>query len=363
MVELIIVVIILVVLIGAFATSFFIVRKKHSTLIETLDVKDSQVAQFEVQASQKDAAELVKPLEHDITLEQKLEKTRGFFRQKLAPILKIDTFSKEAFDEIEEALISSDVGLELAEEITQKLSKKARELEVTKSSELINLLADLLTDELNVGNKNLEINPSLKPNTWLVVGVNGSGKTTTIGKLAYLMSKGGYKVLLAAGDTFRAAALDQLEIWAQKANVEIVKGSQGADPASVIYDAISKARAKGYDLVIADTAGRLHTKVNLMEELKKVKRVANKDQETVSEVLLVLDGTTGQNGLAQAKVFLDALNVTGIIVTKLDGTAKGGVIISIAKTLKLPVKMIGVGETQEDLIEFDAKEFVKAILR
>lgn len=298
-----------------------------------------------------------------ITLAQKLEKTRGFFRQKLAGLFKAQAFSQETFDEIEEALIASDVGLDLAAELVETLKTRVKQLGIKTTAELVNELVDVIVELLDVGDRSLKLDDHLSPNTWLVVGVNGSGKTTTIGKLAKMFSDSGHKVLLAAADTFRAAAIEQLDIWANKAGVEIVKGSPGGDAASVVYDAISKARAKGYDLVIADTAGRLHTKINLMEELKKIKRVADKDSPSVTEVLLILDGTTGQNGLNQAKVFFESLNVTGIIVTKLDGTAKGGVVISIAKTLKIPVKMIGVGEKQEDLVPFNPKEFVEAILR
>ena len=196
---------------------------------------------------------------------------------------------------------------------------------------------------------------------WLFVGVNGVGKTTTVGKVASRMSSAGTKVLLAAGDTFRAAAGEQLSMWASRADAEIVRGSEGGDPSSVVFDAVQSAASRGYEVVLADTAGRLHNKVNLIEELKKIRRVADRPPGRVVEVLLVLDATTGQNGLAQAKVFLDAVDVSGVVLTKLDGTAKGGIVVAIQRELGLPVKLVGLGEGVDDLIDFDAQEFVEAL--
>ena len=196
---------------------------------------------------------------------------------------------------------------------------------------------------------------------WLFVGVNGVGKTTTVGKVASRMSRSGTKVLLAAGDTFRAAAGEQLSLWASRADAEIVRGSEGGDPSSVVFDAVQRAAARGHAVVLADTAGRLHNKVNLIEELKKIRRVADRPPGRVAEVLLVLDATTGQNGLAQAKVFLEAVDVSGVVLTKLDGTAKGGIVVAIQRELGLPVKLVGLGEGVDDLIDFDPVAFVDAL--
>jgi fused signal recognition particle receptor len=196
---------------------------------------------------------------------------------------------------------------------------------------------------------------------WLFVGVNGVGKTTTVGKVASRMSRSGTKVLLAAGDTFRAAAGEQLSLWASRADAEIVRGSEGGDPSSVVFDAVQRASSRGHAVVLADTAGRLHNKVNLIEELKKIRRVADRPPGRVVEVLLVLDATTGQNGLTQAKVFLDAVDVSGVVLTKLDGTAKGGIVVAVQRELGLPVKLVGLGEGVEDLIDFDPTAFVDAL--
>ena len=197
---------------------------------------------------------------------------------------------------------------------------------------------------------------------WLIVGVNGVGKTTTIGKLARREVAAGHSVLLAAGDTFRAAAADQLALWAERTGTEIVRGAEGGDPSAIVFDAVQRAAARGNDLVLADTAGRLHTKVNLVEELKKIRRVADRDPGNVTEVLLVLDATTGQNALAQARQFTEAVEVTGIVLTKLDGTAKGGIVIAVQRELGLPVKLVGLGEGLDDLVDFDPDEFVDALL-
>jgi fused signal recognition particle receptor len=201
----------------------------------------------------------------------------------------------------------------------------------------------------------------VKPSVWLFVGVNGVGKTTTIGKLARRENDSGRRIVLAAGDTFRAAAAEQLELWAERAGAEIVRGQEGGDPAAIIFDAIDRAHSRGADLVLADTAGRLHTKVNLMEELRKVRRVAEKGSGTISEVLLVLDATTGQNGLTQARQFTEAVDVTGVVLTKLDGTAKGGIVLAIQQQLGIPVKLVGLGEGVGDLVEFDPDEFTDAL--
>jgi fused signal recognition particle receptor len=269
---------------------------------------------------------------------------------------------ESTFDDLEEALILADVGLPTTTKILEALRGRLRTGEIERSPEaLISALrADL--EELFAGDdRSLHFGPEAGPTVWLFVGVNGVGKTTSIGKVASREAREGRTVVMAAGDTFRAAAGEQLETWAERASAGIIRGSEGADPSSVIFDAVQHAAARGADLVLADTAGRLHTKVNLMEELRKVRRIAERPPGQLTEVLLVLDATTGQNGLVQAKQFAEAVGVTGIVLTKLDGTAKGGVVIAVRNELGLPIKLVGVGEAVEDLVEFDPGEFVGAL--
>jgi len=236
--------------------------------------------------------------------------------------------------------------------------------EISGGTDLLEALGTSIRQLLgHVGSRSLRFDAREgAPDVWLFVGVNGVGKTTTIGKLARRQSASGRSVLLAAGDTFRAAAADQLAMWAERTDTEIVRGAEGADPSAIVFDAVQRAAARGNDLVLADTAGRLHTKVNLVEELKKIKRVADRDPGNVTEVLLVLDATTGQNGLAQARQFADAVDVTGIVLTKLDGTAKGGIVIAVQRELFVPVKLVGLGEGPDDLVDFDPDQFVDALL-
>jgi fused signal recognition particle receptor len=266
------------------------------------------------------------------------------------------------FDELEEALLLADVGLATTTSVLATLREQVRSgiVERTPEAVLGALRADL--EAMFEGDSpELHVSPEEGPTVWLFVGVNGVGKTTTIGKVAARETAGGKAVVLAAGDTFRAAAGEQLETWAERSSSGIVRGSDGADPSSVIFDAVQHAAARNVDLVLADTAGRLHTKVNLMEELKKVRRVAERPPGHLTEVLLVLDATTGQNGLVQARQFTSAVAVTGIVLTKLDGTAKGGVVLAVRNELQLPIKLVGLGEGVEDLVEFDPKEFVGAL--
>ncbi|ADG82906.1 signal recognition particle-docking protein FtsY [Thermincola potens] len=295
-------------------------------------------------------------------LKEKLTKTREGFVEKIESLVtgrkKID---EELYEELEEALIQSDVGINTALELVEELRRRVKERKVEDAAELKNILQEIITEVLMDDESRLELEKG-KPNVIMVVGVNGVGKTTTIGKLAYQIKVGGRKVLLAAGDTFRAAAIDQLEIWSNRVGCDIIKHKENADPAAVVFDAIQAARARNIDVLIIDTAGRLHTKSNLMEELKKVYRVINREMpDAPHEVLLVLDATTGQNAISQAKLFGEAVGVTGIVLTKLDGTAKGGVIIGIKKELDVPVKLIGVGEQIEDLRPFKPGEFVEAL--
>lgn len=263
-------------------------------------------------------------------------------------------------EELEEALILSDVGAETAMKIVDNLRKRIK-LEKIEDSEKVK---DALKEEIYkiLTEKNNELDLSGNPAVMMVVGVNGAGKTTSIGKIAANLKAEGKKVLVAAADTFRAAAIEQLEVWTERAGVDIIKRTEGSDPASVVFDAISKAKSGNYDVLIIDTAGRLHTKKNLMDELGKMQRIIDRElPETSKEVLIVLDGTTGQNALIQAKEFSEVTNITGIILTKLDGTAKGGVVIGICSELNVPVKLIGVGEKLEDLQKFNAEDFAKAL--
>lgn len=265
------------------------------------------------------------------------------------------------FDELEERMILADVGVETAMKAVDELRAVIKENKLKEAEEIRNALKSILVGMLNVGDTALNI--GTKPSMVLVIGVNGVGKTTTIGKLSNQLKAEGRRVLLCAADTFRAAAADQLEIWSQRSGVDIVRQHEGADPASVVFDGISAAKARGTDVILCDTAGRLHNKANLMNELGKISRIIDRELPDASkEVLLVLDGTTGQNGLIQAKQFKEIAGVTGVVLTKLDGTAKGGIVIAVADELQIPVKYIGVGEGIDDLMPFDAESFVEALI-
>ena len=267
----------------------------------------------------------------------------------------------ELYDELEESMILADLGVETSVKAVELLRQRVREQKLKEAQEVQDALKDILVEMLNVGDTELKM--TTRPTVVLVIGVNGVGKTTTIGKLATNYVRQGKKVLLCAGDTFRAAAADQLEIWAGRAHAEIVRQHEGADPAAVVYDGIQAAKARGTDLILIDTAGRLHNKTNLMNELSKISRIVDRElPDADKEVLLVLDGTTGQNGLMQAKEFKQIAGVTAIALTKLDGTAKGGIVIAVADALQIPVKFIGVGEQPDDLMPFDARAFVDALL-
>jgi fused signal recognition particle receptor len=280
---------------------------------------------------------------------------------ELLPGRKIDA---EILDELETRLITADVGQEATGRILEDLRRRVARKELADVDALLKALADAMTDILTPVEQPLRIDLSLKPYVILVVGINGGGKTTTIGKLAHRLLGEGRSVMLAAGDTFRAAAREQLEVWAERNKVPIIAQQAGAEPAAVIFDAMNAARARNVDVLIADTAGRLHTQTHLMDELKKVKRVlARLDPTAPHEVLLVLDGTIGQNAVAQAQEFHKGLGVTGLVITKLDGTAKGGVVLAIAQKLKIPIRFIGVGEQSEDFGVFNASEFVAALLK
>ncbi len=295
-------------------------------------------------------------------LKEGLQKTRKNITERIDKILV--TFGKindELFDELEEILISADVGVDTTMTIIEDIKNKVKENRIVDALEVKELLKEEITRIFEDDQDNgLKLNGNLT--VILVIGVNGVGKTTSIGKIASLVKNNKNRVMVAAGDTFRAAAIDQLQIWADRAGIDIIKHAEGADSAAVVFDAIQAAKARNIDVLICDTAGRLHTKKNLMEELKKIKRIIDREIESKScETLLVLDATTGQNAITQAKLFGEAIGVTGIILTKLDGTAKGGIVIAIKSALNIPVKFIGVGEKLEDLQKFDSKEFVEAL--
>ena len=291
-----------------------------------------------------------------------LTKTREALSGTLGSVFSgFSEIDDDFYDELEESLILADLGVDTSVKATDRLRKAVREQHLKTTEEAKAALKEILVDMLNVGSTELDL--STTPSVILVIGVNGVGKTTTIGKIATRLAGEGKKVLLVAGDTFRAAAADQLEIWAQRSGADIVRQSEGADPASVVFNGIQSAKAKGCDVIIIDTAGRLHNKTNLMNELNKISRIVERELPgAAKEVLLVLDGTTGQNGLIQAKEFSRIAGVTCMALTKLDGTAKGGIVIAVADTLQLPVKFVGVGEKADDLMPFNAKEFVDALL-
>ncbi len=291
-----------------------------------------------------------------------LTKTREALSSTLGNVFSgFSEIDDDFYDELEESLILADLGVDTAVKATDRLRKAVREQHLKSTEEAKTALKEILVDMLTVGTT--ELNLSTTPSVILVIGVNGVGKTTTIGKIATQLKSQGKNVLLVAGDTFRAAAADQLEIWAERSGADIVRQQEGADPASVVFNGIQSAKAKGSDVIIIDTAGRLHNKTNLMNELNKISRIVERElPDSAREVLLVLDGTTGQNGLIQAKTFKEIAGVTAVALTKLDGTAKGGIVIAVADALQLPVKFVGVGEKAEDLMPFVAKDFVDALL-
>ena len=293
-------------------------------------------------------------------IKEGLKKTRDAVIGQIDSMLKSFTkIDDELFEELEELLVMGDVGVPTAEKICEELKKRVKKEGIKNPNEIHRLLEETVSDMLRGGE---ELDLSTTPSIILVIGVNGVGKTTTIGKLANHLTKQGKKVILAAGDTFRAAAIEQLEIWADRSHCEIIKQNEGSDPAAVIYDAISAAKARHADVIICDTAGRLHNKKPLMDELAKISRIIDRELPDASkEKLLVLDATTGQNAVNQAEQFSLATGITGIVLTKLDGTAKGGVVLAIKEGLGIPVKYIGVGEQIDDLQPFDAEDFARAL--
>ena len=295
-------------------------------------------------------------------IKEGLAKTRDALSDSLGSVFSgFSEIDDDFYDELEESLILADLGVDTACKAVERLRKSVREKRLKTTEEARTALKEILVEMLNVGDTALNL--STNPSVVLVIGVNGVGKTTTIGKIATQLTRQGKKVLLVAADTFRAAAADQLEIWAQRSGAAIVRQHEGADPASVVYDGIQAARARDVDVIIIDTAGRLHNKANLMNELNKISRIIDRElPDAARETLLVLDGTTGQNGLIQAKQFKEIAGVTAIALTKLDGTAKGGIVIAVADALQIPVKFVGVGEQADDLMPFEAKDFVEALI-
>ena len=295
-------------------------------------------------------------------IKEGLAKTRDALSDSLGSVFTgFSEIDDDFYDELEESLILADLGVDTACKAVERLRKAVREQRLKTTEEARTALKEILVDMLNVGDTALNL--STTPSVVLVIGVNGVGKTTTIGKIATQLTREGKRVLLVAADTFRAAAADQLEIWAERSGAAIVRQHEGADPASVVYDGIQAARARDVDVIIIDTAGRLHNKANLMNELNKISRIIDRELPNAArETLLVLDGTTGQNGLIQAKQFKEIAGVTAIALTKLDGTAKGGIVIAVADALQIPVKFVGVGEQADDLMPFEAKDFVEALI-
>ena len=326
--------------------------------------KSPTLAQPQVEVSGKSAqgAEEVAP---EVTLPGDMRKgvgrTRVAFSRMFGRILGGDSHDQLLWDELEETLLLSDLGLDLTSKVIEGAKKQLAASDFSDGVTMANAVRSELRSLFVDRDRDLEYSEE-SPTVWLVVGVNGVGKTTSIGKLSAMVSADGKRVILAAGDTFRAAAADQLQMWAERTGADIVRSIPGADPSSVVYDSIQKAAARGYDVVIADTAGRLHTKSNLMDELHKLRRTAEKEPGHLTEVLLVLDATTGQNGLVQAREFAKAAGITGVILTKLDGSAKGGIALAAEAELGVPIKMVGVGEKVGDLILFSPDEFLDALL-
>ena len=347
---------VIAVALGVLLTLVFVSRRGRGEILEPPPTAVEAEEAVEVAEAE---APVVEPIPARPSFRDRLAAARGAMSGYLTSIRsrKVDAVT---WDELEEALIRADVGVAATQTILEDLRKTADAEGISDPDELLERLKAQLKGVLAGGDRRLRYEAG-SPNVWLFVGVNGVGKTTTIGKIARQQLDAGRSVVLAAGDTFRAAAAEQLTGWAERSGSDIVRGSEGADPSAVIFDAVQRAAARGNELVLADTAGRLHTKTNLMEELRKVRRVADREPGKVTEVLLVLDATTGQNGLTQAEQFTEAVEVTGIALTKLDGSAKGGIALAVQSTLGIPIKLVGLGEGVGDLVEFDPDEFVEAL--
>jgi len=334
-----------------------ILEEREKADVDVLDLGDTDLDDTAVVEPE------VEPEPAPGTLRDRLAKARSTFAGAIAGVLGRSGITDESFEDLEEALLRADVGVAITDELLDGLRARVKSKEISEPSVLLDALQEEMASRLRGSDRQLQLveRGEGEPNVWMFVGVNGVGKTTTIGKLANQQVMDGRSVLLAAGDTFRAAAAEQLNTWAERSGAEFVRGAEGGDPSSVIFDGVERAATKNIQLVMADTAGRLHNKSNLMDELKKVRRVAEKGAGQVTETLLVIDATTGQNGLIQAKEFNDVTDVTGVVLTKLDGSAKGGIVFAIETDLGIPVKLVGIGETIGDLIPFDPDEFVSAL--
>ncbi len=353
----VVVILAIVVVVLALAVPIALNRRRRGPELEPPPAPPRVTAPVEVPAELE--AQIEAALEAPVRprFRDRLGKARAVF----SGFLSRTSIDDQTWDELEDALIRADVGVKLATSVLDDLRSRVKGEGITNPDELAEALKADLKEALSSGDRALRFDPG-EVNVWLFVGVNGVGKTTTIGKVGLREAAGGRRVVMAAGDTFRAAAAEQLELWSQRVGADLVRGAEGGDPGAVIFDAVQRAASRGADLVLADTAGRLHTKVNLMEELKKVRRVSERPPAHLTEVLLVIDATTGQNGLTQAKQFADAVGVTGVVLTKLDGTAKGGIVLAIQTELGIPIKLVGLGETADDLTEFDPDEFVDALI-
>ena len=346
-------------LLAAFVVAFgvgtvIVSRRRQAEQPERASVQEPDVITERVA---EEVAEVEPP-----TLLDRLAKARSTFAGAIVGVLGREGITDESFDDLEEALLRADVGVGVTADLLTDLRSRVATKEIVEPEALLDALQDDMIDRLAGADRELRFESTTGgPNVWMFVGVNGVGKTTAIGKVAKQQIQRDRTVLLAAGDTFRAAAAEQLTVWAERSGADIVRGAEGGDPSAVIFDGVERADARGIDLVWADTAGRFHTKTNLMEELRKVRRVAEKGAGRVTETLLVIDATTGQNGLTQARKFNEIADVTGVVLTKLDGSAKGGIVFAIETELGIPVKLVGIGETIDDLIVFDPSEFVHAL--
>ena len=312
------------------------------------------------------AAEPVAPVAPEPTappsFRDRLSRARGVFATATTSVLRRSAIDQATWDDLEEAMLRADLGVKVTTALLESLRERVKRRDITDSSALVQALRADMTARLAGARRGLDFDAARgTPNIWMMVGVNGAGKTTSLAKIAAQQIALGRSVMMAAGDTFRAAAGEQLETWATRTGASIVRGAEGADPSSVVFDGVQSAASRGMDLVLADTAGRLQTNTNLMDELRKVRRVAEKAAGVVTEVLLVIDATTGQNGLVQARQFAEATQVTGVVLTKLDGSAKGGIVFAIETELGIPVKLVGLGETVDDLAPFDPQQFVDAL--
>lgn len=328
-------------------------------VIDGPELTEEEIAQNIAAAEEAELEGERELLEEKPSWRDRLTRARSTFSGYLGSILSRTDIDAETWDELEEALIRADVGVNTTQSLLDSVRARIKSDGITTSEELVEAVKTEMKSRL-AGPIDLDLDGG-SPAVWLFVGVNGVGKTTSIGKVGRRLADDGRSVVMAAGDTFRAAAAEQLGTWAERCGADLVRGAEGSDPSAVIFDAVASASAKGADVVLGDTAGRLHTKSNLMDELAKVRRVADKGEGTVTEVLLVIDATTGQNGLNQARQFTEATDVTGVVLTKLDGSAKGGIVFAIRDELGIPVKLVGLGESANDLVDFDADEFVEAL--